>query len=64
MEVNLGQLDLQSNEAVQNAINNVTAAQQAMAEFYQGTMDKVTTSSTNKYGIYNDESTTQTSTFK
>ena len=42
MEVNLGQLDLQSNEAVQNAINNVTAAQQAMAQFYQGTMTQTT----------------------
>lgn len=35
VEVNLGQLELQNNEAVQNALQSVAAAQQAMAGFYK-----------------------------
>lgn len=35
VEINLGQLDLQSEGVVQDAINNVVAMQQAMAKFYQ-----------------------------
>lgn len=38
VEINLGQLDLQSEGVVQDVINNVAAMQQAMAQFYKDTM--------------------------
>lgn len=60
VEVNLGQLDLQSESAVQNAIANVAAAQQAMAQFYKDTMTQTTT--TDKWGYKDD--VTQTTTYR
>jgi hypothetical protein len=42
VEINLGQLDLQSEGVVQDAINNVTAMQQAMAKFYQDIAPRTT----------------------
>ena len=60
VEVNLGQLDLQSESAVQDAIANVTAAQQAMAQFYKDTMEQTT--KTDKWGLYDD--VTQTTTYR
>ena len=42
VEINLGQLDLQSEGVVQDAISNVTAMQQAMAQFYKDTMTQMT----------------------
>ena len=60
VEINLGQLDLQSEGVVQDAINNVAAMQQAMAQFYKDTMTQTTT--TDKWGYRDD--VTQTTTFK
>jgi hypothetical protein len=60
VEINLGQLDLQSEGVVQDAISNVTAMQQAMAKFYQDTMTQTT--KTDKWGYADD--VTQTTTFR
>ena len=60
VEINLGQLDLQSEGVVQDTINNVATMQQAMAQFYKDTMTQTTT--TDKWG-YKDDAT-QTTTFK
>ena len=60
VEINLGQLDLQSEGVVQDAINNVAAMQQAMAQFYKDTMTQTTT--TDKWSYRDD--VTQTTTFK
>lgn len=43
VEVNLGNLDLSNNAAVQSALSNVATAQKALADFYASTMDKTTT---------------------
>lgn len=40
VEVNLGSLDLSNEKLVQDAYQGVQAAQQAMAKFYQDTMDQ------------------------
>ena len=60
VEINLGQLDLQSEGVVQDAINNVTAMQQAMAQFYKDMMTQ--TATTDKWGYKDD--VTQTTTLK
>ena len=41
VEVNLGNLDLSNEKLVQDAYQSVEAAQQAMAKFYQDTMDQI-----------------------
>ena len=56
VEVNLGQLDLQSESAVQNAIANVAAAQQAMAKFYQDAATQTQTTR-NPNGTYTTTTT-------
>lgn len=64
VEINLGQLDLQSEGVVQDAINNVAAMQQAMAQFYKDTMTQTQTTTTDKWGYRDDTTQTTTSTFK
>lgn len=64
VEINLGQLDLQSEGVVQDAINNVAAMQQAMAQFYKDTMTQTQTITTDKWGYRDDTTQTTTSTFK
>lgn len=58
VEVNLGNLELNNQKLVQDAIANVASAQQAMAKFYQDMMDTETTTTKVDYG--NMSTTTQT----
>lgn len=50
VEVNLGQLELSNEKLVQDALASVASAQQAMAKFYQDTMEVKESRSLNKYG--------------
>ena len=56
--MNLGNLELNNQKLVQDAIANVASAQQAMAKFYQDIMDTETT--TTKVDSGNMSTTTQT----
>lgn len=59
VEVNLGQLELSNNNAVQNAINSVASAQLEMAKYYAD-MEPVTTTTTGTQGGKFTRTTTTT----
>lgn len=66
VEVNLGQLELKNNEAVQDALQKVAAAQQAMADYYAqyeiATLPTTTTEKTSGWsgGKYTSNKATST----
>lgn len=52
VEVSFGDLDLKNESLVQNAIQDVAAAQQAMAKFYEDTMPETVRESRNSSGTW------------
>lgn len=52
VEVNLGQLELQNNEAVQSALQGVAAAQQALGNFYKDIDEMTSDGKRHKYSGY------------
>lgn len=63
MEVNLGKMELTSQEAVQSAITQAAAAQEAMAQFYRDTMDETKTVKTDTSSSQLHSTTTTTRSF-
>lgn len=54
VEVNLGDLDIKSEGVLQEAIGGVTSAQQALAKFYQDTLDTTKSHDDKGWGDYDE----------